>query len=138
MIGPYIDWPQVFPSSRLEVCSSCRKYCAASFVSMPADCAAEHVTNRSKLTMTRKICIMYHIHCRGGTPWPPVFPITPLPEDGRPRSAAPRINSKYSNQRLKQMNVHDLAVRFARVPLTGLLLLACCVANTLGQTSKRE
>jgi dipeptidyl-peptidase-4 len=36
------------------------------------------------------------------------------------------------------MNVHDLAARFARVPFTVLLLLACCVANTLGQTSKRQ
>src|SRR5215211_3373278 len=36
------------------------------------------------------------------------------------------------------MNVNDLAVRFARVTLTALLLLVCCVANTLGQTSKRE
>jgi dipeptidyl-peptidase-4 len=36
------------------------------------------------------------------------------------------------------MNVHDLAARFARAPFTLLLLLACCVANTIGQTSKRE
>src|SRR5215217_6926152 len=36
------------------------------------------------------------------------------------------------------MNVHQLTARFARVPLIGLLLLACCVANTLGQSGKRE
>ena len=42
------------------------------------------------------------------------------------------------NQRLKHMNVHDLAARFARRPFTVLLLLACCVTNTTGQTSKRQ
>ena len=36
------------------------------------------------------------------------------------------------------MNIHHLTTRFAQVALTGLLLLVCCVANTLGQTSKRE
>jgi dipeptidyl-peptidase-4 len=36
------------------------------------------------------------------------------------------------------MNLHDLTARFARLQLTGLLLLVFCVANTLGQTSRRE
>jgi dipeptidyl-peptidase 4 len=35
------------------------------------------------------------------------------------------------------MNIHDLIARFARVFLTSLLL-ACCVANALGQTGRRE
>ncbi|HKG47229.1 MAG TPA: S9 family peptidase [Pyrinomonadaceae bacterium] len=36
------------------------------------------------------------------------------------------------------MNIHNLTARFARVLLTGFLLLACCAASTLGQTGKRE
>src|SRR5215203_7076363 len=36
------------------------------------------------------------------------------------------------------MNVHTLTARFLRISLPGLLLLACCVANTLGQTGKRQ
>jgi hypothetical protein len=33
---------------------------------------------------------------------------------------------------------HNLTTRFARIALTCFLLLACCVATTLAQTSKRE
>src|SRR6185503_20920030 len=36
------------------------------------------------------------------------------------------------------MNIYTSTTRFARVTLTGLLLLVCCVANTLAQTSKGE
>jgi dipeptidyl-peptidase-4 len=36
------------------------------------------------------------------------------------------------------MNLHDFTARFARVQLTGLLLLVFFAANTLGQTSRRE
>jgi len=36
------------------------------------------------------------------------------------------------------MKIHNSNARFARVSLTMLLLLMCCVANTLGQTSKRQ
>lgn len=36
------------------------------------------------------------------------------------------------------MNIHKPDTRFARVSLTAFLLLACCIANTLGQTSKRQ
>lgn len=36
------------------------------------------------------------------------------------------------------MKIHNSNARFARVSLTVLLLLACCVANTLGQTGKRQ
>ena len=34
--------------------------------------------------------------------------------------------------------MNNLTARFARVSLTSLLLLVCCVANTLGQTGRRE
>src|SRR6185369_15633721 len=36
------------------------------------------------------------------------------------------------------MNIHNLTARFTHVSLTGFLVLACCVANVLGQTGKRE
>jgi dipeptidyl-peptidase-4 len=36
------------------------------------------------------------------------------------------------------MKLHNLTVRLARFTLTALLLLACCAANTLGQTANRE
>jgi len=36
------------------------------------------------------------------------------------------------------MNCNKLIARVARVTLTGLLLVWCCVVNTLAQTSKRE
>ena len=35
-----------------------------------------------------------------------------------------------------QMDFHDSNTRFARVSLTAFLLLACCVANTVGQSRK--
>jgi hypothetical protein len=37
-----------------------------------------------------------------------------------------------------QIKLQKLTTRLVRVSLTGLLLLACCVANTLAQTGKRE